>query len=460
MPHVFEKCLQVSALPNASTSNLQLTRSCHLSRPGSESRAGVRACQAAAHGKYFSFYDVTRPDAVPTFRLAPADPASQILLYYQNTGGINMSIADYQLACNDADIYAFTETWLNNNTLSHQLFNETSSVHRQDRSVHNSNKSSGGGVLLAVRSSFKSRLLKPPEDLTVEHLWVAISMLTGTLFVCVIYVPPDRVNDCTLIENHTLSLEWVVSQMGATDNIVILGDFNLSTISWLHGSNNFRFPDNSRSSIRPASSVLLDAYSSARLRQVNGTMNANNRLLDLCFISEELGHSCSLLQAPAPLVKNCRHHPPLLMTFELLPEHHFEAIAETVHYDFYSTDFEGMKNFLADVDWTTSLSGDDANSAASTMSNILIYAIDRFVPKKLTREQPHPSWSNSELRRLKRLKRAALKKYSKRRTDLSKAEYLRANTAYKRLNSALYNDYQFNLQNRLKTNPKKFWSYV
>ena len=109
-----------SALPNASTSNLQLTRSCHLSRPDSESSAGVRAYQVAAHGKYFSFYDVTRPDAVPTSRLAPADPASQILLYYQNTGGINMSIADYQLACNDAcyDIYAFTETWLNNNSIT------------------------------------------------------------------------------------------------------------------------------------------------------------------------------------------------------------------------------------------------------------------------------------------------------------------------------------------------------
>ncbi|XP_055542939.1 uncharacterized protein LOC129728519 [Wyeomyia smithii] len=420
------------------------------------------AYQTAAHGKYSSFNDVARPDAVSTSRFPSGDPELQISLYYQNTGGINTSLADYQLACSDAcyDIYAFTETWLNNNTLSHQLFNETYSVYRHDRSVLNSNKSTGGGVLIAVCSSFKSRLLKPPEDLTAEHLWVAISTLTGTLFICVMYVPPDRVNDCSLIEKHTLSLEWIVSQMEARDNIVIIGDFNLSTISWLHSSHNFRFPDYSRSSIRPASFALLDAYSTARLQQVNGVLNTNNRLLDLCFISEDLGQNCSLLQALAPLVKYCRHHPPLLLTLEMHPEHRFEEIAEAVHYDFNRANFVGMNNFLAGVDWNTSLACDDANSAASTVCNILLYAIDQFVPKKRHRKPANPIWSNSVFKHLKRIKRAALRKFSKHRTDAAKAEYFRANAAYKRLNATLYKNYQCDLQNRLKSNPKQFWSYV
>ncbi|XP_055527663.1 uncharacterized protein LOC129720238 [Wyeomyia smithii] len=248
--------------------------------------------------------------------------------------------------------------------------------------------------------------------------------------------------------------------MEARDNIVVIGDLNLSTISWLHSSNNFRFPDYSRSSIRPASFALLDAYSTARLRQVNGVLNTNNRLLDLCFISKDLGQNCSLLRAPAPLVKFCRHHPPLLLTLELHPGHRFKEIAETNHYDFNRVNFVGMNNFPAGVDWNTSLACDDASSVASTVCNVLLYAIDQFVSKKRHRKPANPIWSNSVLKHLKRIKRAALRKFSKHRTDAAKAENLRANAAYKRLNATLYKNYQCDLQNRPKSNPKKFWSYV
>lgn len=454
-----------SAAPTTGSSPGQFTRPHHLSRPGPESSAGDRAFQAAIHGKYPYSFDVALPDAASTSRLQPAVPcvpASQILLYYQNVGGMNSSLAEYQLACSDAcyDIYAFSETWLNNNTLSKQLFNDTYSVYRQDRSTLNSNKTSGGGVLLAIRSCFVSRLLKPPEDSTVEHLWVAISTLSGTIYICVIYVPPDRVNDHSLIEKHALSLDWIVSQMDARDSIVILGDFNLGTVSWLSDAHGFFFPDNSRSSFRPASLSLLDAYSTARLQQVNGVLNANNRLLDLCFVGEDLGQSCSVTHAPAPLVKNCRHHSPLLLTLAIDPEKRFQDHAETVFYNFHKGDFERMNNFLANVDWNATLDSGDANLAASTMCGIIFYAIDQFVPKKLRCKPAKPAWSNSDLKHLKKVKRAALRKHSKYHTDSTKANYVRANNEYRDLNASLYNAHQSHLQSRLKANPKEFWRYV
>lgn len=453
-----------SAVPIAGSRYVEAVRSCRQSRPGPESSDGDRALQAAIHGKYSSSNDVARPDAASSSRIS-ADtgaPSLQALLYYQNVGGINSSLAEYQLACSDAcyDIYAFTETWLNSNTLSTQLFDDSFSVYRQDRSALNSDKESGGGVLLAVHSKFKSRLLMPPEASTVEHIWVAISTQSGTLFICVVYIPPDRVNDSNYIENHVFSLDWIVSQMGPKDSIVIVGDFNLSTISWLSDSNGFHYPDNSHSSFRPASVILLDAYSTARLRQVNGIPNANGRLLDLCFISEELGQHCSVLQAPTPLVKSCRNHSPLLLTLEFSPDYNFQDNAEIVYYDFAKADFEGMNNFLAGVDWITTIPDGDANLAASTMCGILLYAIDQFVPKKHNRKPPKPAWSNSDLKHLKRLKRAALRKHSKYRTDSTRANYARVNDDYKCLNNSLYNAYQSQLQSRLKSNPKSFWRYV
>lgn len=174
-----------------------------------------------------------------------------LLCYYQNLGGINTSLTEYLLACSDAayDIYAFTETWLKNTTPSSTIFGNVYSVFRTDRSSLNSSKSTGGGVLLAVRSTLKCRLLQPPNCHAVEQLWVALPVSHHTLYICIIYIPPDRINDPLLTSQHSDSLDWITSQMNLTDKILILGDFNMSSISWTTGSSNYLYPNYQQSKI-------------------------------------------------------------------------------------------------------------------------------------------------------------------------------------------------------------------
>lgn len=71
-----------------------------------------------------------------------------------------------------------------------------------------------------------------------------------------------------------------------------------------------------------------------------------------------------------------------------------------------------------------------------------------------------PTWSSSQLKHLKRLKRAALRKHSKYRSDTTRIAYSDANEAYSRLNDHLYNAQQIQIQSRLKSDPKSFWRYV
>ncbi|XP_062713911.1 uncharacterized protein LOC134290735 [Aedes albopictus] len=459
-----------SVAPSGSTTTYHLpltTRSCHPSRPGPESSAGDGVFQAAIQGMYTTRSVNSRPDEYSPLRSVPrgddtAQPASNVLIYYQNVGGINTSIAEYQLALSNGcyDAYAFTETWLNEGTSSNQLFDNSFSVYRHDRSPLNSNKTTGGGVLLAVRSRFKSRLVSPPNCASVEQLWVAISTDDATIFVCVVYIPPDRINDADVIETHINLLNWVVSQLEPKDNVVILGDFNLSSIAWQCSSFGFFFPCTTRSSMGQTSRELLDAYSTAGLRQMVGVKNENNRSLDLFFVSEELGVNCSVMHAPAPLVKICRHHPPLLMCLEASPSRTFHDTSESVSYDFSRANFGEMNVFLERVNWDEILSGSDANLAASTLSGVLLYAIDQFVPVISKREPTKPAWSNAALKNLKRAKQAALRRHSKYRTDTTRASYLEANTAYKHLNDSLYSAHLSRLQSRLKTNPKSFWRHV
>ena len=169
-----------------------LSRSCYSSRPDPESSAKDGIFQTAYHGKYLidnnsPCPDGSSPPSTKHLMSKAATTSCTMLMYYQNVGGINSSLSEYQLAFSDGcfDVYALTETWLTANTISNQLFNDSYSVYRQDRSCMNSNKSSGGGVLLAVRSSYKSRLVSPPEGALVEQVWVAIATADAIYFTYV-----------------------------------------------------------------------------------------------------------------------------------------------------------------------------------------------------------------------------------------------------------------------------------
>ena len=115
---------------------------------------------------------------------------SEFLIYYQNTGGINTTISKYAQACSDGsyDMYAFVETWLNSNTLSSQIFSDNFTTYRLDRNATNSNKSSGGGVIAAIKSSFNSRQLFPPDCQSLEQLWLAVTFVNRTLCTYASYI--------------------------------------------------------------------------------------------------------------------------------------------------------------------------------------------------------------------------------------------------------------------------------
>lgn len=164
-----------------------------------------------------------------------------LLIYYQNVGGMNTSIYDYCLACSDSsyDIFAFTETWLNDNTLSQQIFGPSYVVYRLDRSRQNSNKLSGGGVLLAVNSKLVSRELFAPDGRTVEQIWATISLDNRKIYIGNCYIPPDLTNDSAVMNRYILSIHWITKQMDINDNILLLGDFNLPCISWTLNASNY-----------------------------------------------------------------------------------------------------------------------------------------------------------------------------------------------------------------------------
>ncbi|XP_053681644.1 uncharacterized protein LOC128732421 [Sabethes cyaneus] len=400
-----------------------------------------------------------RPAVVPVLLVGAGNGASRIA--FQNVGGMNTSVPDYLLACADSpyEIIVLTETWLDNRTCSRQIFGPNYEVFRCDRSVLNSRKATGGGVLIAVHRQLQTFVIENVEWLPVEQEWVNIKLSDRRLFLCAIYVPPDRIRDPVILNAHINSVYQIASMASASDDIIILGDFNLPSIKWRERGNGYLYADMGSSTLSPINIELLDCYSTATVQQVNDIPNENGRLLDLCFASVR-SQAPEVTMAPTPLVKHVLHHPGLLITTSQQIIRDINIAPPAVFYDYAHADFGDILNVLGSINWSTVLDNDDINTAATTFSNILNYVIDRHVPKRTAPAQYQIPWLNTMLRRLKSERKAALKKFTRHRTLALRNHYLSINIRYKRLSRSCFRNYLRNVERRLKRNPKSFWKYV
>lgn len=290
-------------------------------------------------------------------------------------GGINTRISDYLLASSDSsyDAIALCETWLNGETISNQIFGTIYNVFRLDRNTNNSKKLSGGGVLLALRASLKARQLLIPDTEAVEQIWVAVSFKSHTLYICVVYIPPDRTQDPNVIDQHIRSLSWITSRMQLKDTILIVGDFNLPNIKWKRGTSNYLYPDVAHSSISSISASLLDYYNLAGVYQFSHLENNNGRMLDLCFGTIDSSIYFSVIEAPSPLVSSSFHHSPLLITATSSTPCLFSDPVESIYYDFNKGNYSDMNSFFDSLNWHEIIINMNVNLAVTTVSNIMLY---------------------------------------------------------------------------------------
>ncbi|XP_062557501.1 uncharacterized protein LOC134222358 [Armigeres subalbatus] len=247
--------------------------------------------------------------------------------------------------------------------------------------------------------------------------------------------------------------------MSIRDSLLIIGDYNLPNIKWKPSKSNFFYPDATQSSISSTVARLIDGYNLARVSQLNFVHNNNGRMLDLCYGSIDGDVDFSLIEAPSPLVKSSIHHPALLVEVSGVSQCVFSDPVEAVYYDFKNGNYMDMNAFLSNVNWNEHID-QDLNSSVTRFSNIVLYAIDQFIPKRSSKSPPNPPWGNNYLKCLKRRKRAALRKYSKYKSHQCKLNYNSINARYKRLNKKLYIAHQRKVQVKLRHNPKGFWNYV
>lgn len=130
----------------------------------------------------------------------------------------------------DVLVVALTETWLEPSISSSEFFTDEYVVFRSDRNYLASNRSRGGGVLIAVNNCLTSYYIALnnyqafKELALIDILVVKIVSSCSSLFLINVYIPPaTRVAEYASFFEAIESLDFLYGH-----NIIILGDFNIS----------------------------------------------------------------------------------------------------------------------------------------------------------------------------------------------------------------------------------------
>lgn len=146
----------------------------------------------------------------------------------------------------DYDVIIFTETFLDKFINDSELFGNNYLVYRCDRSPVNSNKLSGGGVLVAIASKLSSVLVSFVIEPLTEEIWVSLAVGLNKLFIGGVYIPPSMPVD--KYKDHIKNTTDVCSRLNINDSVIVIGDYNLPNINWIPDNenidNNEMFPTN------------------------------------------------------------------------------------------------------------------------------------------------------------------------------------------------------------------------
>ncbi|XP_053686506.1 uncharacterized protein LOC128736048 [Sabethes cyaneus] len=346
--------------------------------------------------------------------------------YYQNVRGLRTKVDPFFLAASDCDydVVVLTETWLDECLYSAQLFGNGFAVHRTDRNPLNSRKTRGGGVLIAVSTRWNSYIDPTPVSNAIEQLWVRIATPRRVVSVGVIYLPPDRRNDINSIHEHVDPIGAVFSNLDLSDYALQFGDYNQPQLRWCKSSDG-SFQVDSLMVLSAASSTLIDGFALHGLMQVNGIANKNARFLDLVLSNEAATPVCTVSEAIEPLITLDADHPALDVLLNLPTPIIFEsAFGNDGTPDFRRADHDGIRSAISPVDWQTINSATCIDDAVDYFQRTIVNLISEFVPD--THPPLKPPWSNNRLRRLKRLRARALRRYCRNRSHLTKQEFNRA----------------------------------
>ena len=346
-------------------------------------------------------------------------------------------------------MYALTETWLSGDISDGELGFNNYTIHRCDRSHKNSNKSKGGGVLLAVSSKIPSNAI-PNIDESIEHIFVNLNLgLRKILLVCA-YIPPHASWD--VYERHFSQIEEICMINNISD-LIVLGDYNISQIDWDENGLSRKI------NCCPRIYNLVSEFKNyLNLSQLNTTRNANGNIIDLIF-SNIGAHSLYRHMSQDCLVPIDPHHPVITIDFTLTLHQPYNR--QNVHLrNFKTTNFSIFNDRISSIDWNDLFRENTVDDCVKLLYDVLDEVVEDCVPKITVSNCSYPKWFTPELKLLNSKKKLVHREYKTLGLSIIYDEFSRLRAECKKLNRKCYINYIKSLEASIYTDPRNFWSYT
>lgn len=339
------------------------------------------------------------------------------------------------------DILIGTETWLNSDVKSCEIFPANYAIFRKDR------PDGCGGVLIAVKNLPSQHL----EDLDVkaELIWVKIKInKDSSLFLGAYYNPDTSINSILELE---ISLSQLHNNYTNQGMIWLGGDFNLRDINWNNQTTN------PGSNIKSQCNKFLDICTNFQLEQVVKIPTRGRNTLDLFLVTNP-----TLITEVDTLPGIGKSDHNIVRVYgNLKPK--FTRVPKRKIYQYSRGDLSSLKTDLINfgLELIPDILNHNVQENWKKFTHKLSSLMETYIPTKQSTTRYNLPWYNA---RLKRMRRKLQKLYNKQRStnkDLDKTLFKKYRTTYNKEIRHAQTDYiNTNMNNNLHQNTKNFWKIV
>ncbi|XP_059807923.1 uncharacterized protein LOC132382078 [Hypanus sabinus] len=331
------------------------------------------------------------------------------------------------------DVVAISETWLQEGC-DWQLNIPGFSCFRCDRV----GGARGGGVALLVRENLMAVLWKDRlESSSREAIWMELKNGKGAVtLIGVYYRPPNGARE--LEEQMCKEIADICSK----HKVVIVGDFNFPHVDWeahsVKGLDGLEF-------VKCVQDSFLQQYIEVPTR--DGAVldlllgNAIGQLTDVC-VGEHFGSS--------------DHNS---ISFNIIMEKDRTGPRVEI-FDWRKANFEGMRRDLERVDWVKLFYGKDVIEKWRSFKGEIMRVQNLYVRVKGKVKGLRAPWFSRDIRNLVQKKRDVYNRYRQHGVKELLEDYKECKRNLKKEIRKAKRRYEVGLANKVKVNPKGFYSYI
>ena len=339
------------------------------------------------------------------------------------------------------DIIIGSETWLNPEINSSEIFPDNYSVIRKDRS------DGYGGVLQAIKNDLiYTEITKAESD--CETIWSKIKFPKGKSFIIGAFYRPNN-NDIKSLNELKNSLQKMSKDLNK-NHVLLAGDFNQPNIDW---ESNSIFGTGASSE---AAKILLELTDSHHFSQTVHTPTRNNNVLDLVFTNNP---STIISTNTLPGISD---HEIVQVKINIAPLR--KRLPKRKIYLRHKANTDNINtalNSLKDEYFNKFTNNNNIDDKWNFFEKNIKSIIDKHIPHKFTSTRLNLPWFSRVQRRLCR-RQTRLFKIAKKSQDPQDWTMFKTfrKSVHKNLKESRNNFISNKLKDSLVENPKKFWSYI